>query len=490
MISTHVEPAIHDRIRELEKEVLQLREREAVLIESEERLRHLFNGARDAIFITDANADFVDVNDGATSLTGYSKQELNGMSFKHLHDSQDLMTLQKTFEKIVKGDAVTFETKIRRKDGSHVDIECSNRRILVQDIPYVHMVARDVTERKQAEALLLESEARYRTLFEKNPIETIIVDQEGRVSRYNLAKKRAGGRLPDIGDIMYRDYARRHEIDMYQEMMACIRSGKSKDFPELKYYDRFLRINISPFPGGAIITSIDITDHKRVEEALRLSEARFRAAFQTSPDAIQIIRKSDGLYIDVNEGFTELTGYSRVEVLNRSTGQFNIWDNPGDLEKFTEMLDKQGYVRNMEAKFRVKEGPARVGLMSARIMIWNNEPHILSVTRDIDDLKKAEEEVRKMEEDRKQNERLQIILETAGAVCHELNQPLMAISGYSELILMGLGKDDPLYDKNVKILEQISRMGEITGKLMGITKYRTKTCGRGGKIIDIDRASQ
>jgi PAS domain S-box-containing protein len=289
---------------------------------------------------------------------------------------------------------------------------------------------------------------------------------------------------------MYRDYARRHEIDMYQEMMASIRNGMSKDFPELKYYDRFLRINISPFPGGAIITSIDITDHKRVEEALRLSEARFRAAFETSPDAVQIIRKRDGMYIDVNEGFSELTGYSRQEVLNRSTSEFNIWNDPEDLQKFTEMLDKQGYVRNMEAKFRVKGAPASIGLMSARIMVWNNEPHILSVTRNIDDLRKAEKEVRKMEEDGKQNERLQIILETAGAVCHELNQPLMAISGYSELILMGLSEDDPLYDKNLKILEQISRMGEITGKLMGITKYRTKAFGRGGKIIDIDRASQ
>ncbi len=488
--STHSEKAMEDHIKELEKEISHLRKKEAALVESENRLRHLFNGAQDAIFIIDKDANFVDVNRGASLLTGYSKQELNKMSVNNLHNSEDLTLIQKTFKQIMKGKPITFETKIRCKNGSQVDVECSNRRILVQDTPYVHMVARDITQRKEAEALLLESEAKYRTLFEKNPIETIIVDQEGRVSRYNLAKKKSGLRLPNIGDIMYRDYASRHEIDMHREMMTCIQSGESKYFPELKYYDRFLRINISPFPGGAIITSIDITDHKRVDEALRLSEARFRGAFETSPDAVQIIRKSDGIYIDVNEGFTELTGYSREEVLNRSTREFNIWENPEDMEIFTQMLDKQGYVRNMEIKFQVKDGPARVGLTSARIMVWNNEPHILSVTRDIDDLKKAEEEVRKMEEERKQKERLQIILETAGAVCHELNQPLMAISGYSELMLMGMTKDDPLYDKNVKILEQVNRMGEITGKLMGITKYRTKSFGRGGKIIDIDRASQ
>jgi len=490
MESVHDASALTDRIKELEKEVADLRKFESARKESEERLRHLFNGARDAIFIADPAANVVDCNDAATILTGFSKQELTGLSIKSLHHPDGFDAFEIFFNQILNGDPVTFEAKIRKKDGASVDIECSNRRILVQGIPYVHMVVRDVTERKRAETLLQESEQRYRTLFEKNPIETIIVDQQGRVSRYNLAKRRSGGRLPNIGEIMYKDYAQRHEIDMYKELMSCIRTGESKDFPELKYYDRFLRINISPFPGGAIITSIDITDHKRVEEALRLSEARLRTAFETSPDAIQVIRAGDGAYVDVNEGFTELTGYSREEVLNKSVHELCFWDNPTDLEKFNALLNTQGYVRNMEAKFRLKDRQVRFGLMSARIMIWNSEPHILCVIRDIGDLKKAEEEVRKMEEDRKQKERLQIILETAGAVCHELNQPLMAISGYSELILMGLKKEDPLYEKNAKILEQVSRMGEITGKLMGITKYKTKTFGRGGKIIDIDQASQ
>ena len=135
MLKPHSESVIDDRIRELEKEVVHLREKEAVLIESEKRLRHLFDGARDAIFITDTKANVVDVNDGATSLTGYSKQELNGMSIKDLHAGEDLTALINIFDMITKGEAVTFEMIIRRKDGSHVDIECSNRRILVQEVP-------------------------------------------------------------------------------------------------------------------------------------------------------------------------------------------------------------------------------------------------------------------------------------------------------------------------------------------------------------------
>ena len=98
---------------------------------------------------------------------------------------------------------------------------------------------------------------------------------------------------------------------------------------------------------------------------------------------------SDGTYIDINDGFTEMTGYSREDVVNRSSSDISIWNNPDDRDKFMDALKKQSHVRNMESGFRLKNGTVKTGLMSARIMIWNGEPHILSVIRDIDDLKKA-----------------------------------------------------------------------------------------------------
>ena len=482
--------ALEKRILELEEEIVQLKNRKNALKTSEQRLRSLFNGSRDAVFISDIRGNLADFNDAAKTLTGYSGEELSDISLPDFFLENQQASLKRMMHRIKPGEVFTYELELLRKDGSRADIEMNSQCTTVQDIPFILSAVRDITERKQMEISLLESEERYRTLFEKNPIETIIVDNNGQVSRYNLAKKRSGTRPPNIGDVMYKDYAGNHEIDMYEELLECIRTGESKDFPELKYRDRFLRINISPFPGGAIITSVDITGYKRAEEALRLSEERFRTAFETSPDAIRINRMADGAYIDINEGFMEMTGYSREDVIHRSSSEISIWDDPDDRKEFLDTLKKPGHVRNMEAAFRLKDGTIKTGLMSARIMMWNSEPHILSVIRDIDDLRKAEAHLKKMEEDRKQKERLQIIIETVGAVCHELNQPLMAISGYSEIILMMLSKEDPLYDKNLKILEQVSRMGEITGKLMGITKYRTKSFGRGSKIIDIDKASE
>ncbi|PIE64273.1 MAG: hypothetical protein CSA26_08965 [Desulfobacterales bacterium] len=93
------------------------------------------------------------------------------------------------------------------------------------------------------------------------------------------------------------------------------------------------------------------------------------------------------------------------------------------------------------------------------------------------------------ETERFYRERLQAALETAGAVCHELNQPMMAISGHSELLMATTDPSDPIYNKLAKIKGQVQRMSAITSKLMGITRYETKNYAQGERIVDLDKSS-
>ena len=109
MLKTDTQWELEDRVKALEKEVLYLKEKAVILKESEERLRYLFNGARDAIFIANSDAHFVDFNDAATVLTGYSKQELSGMSIEDLHDKKELNTFKTLFNQVMAGEAATFE---------------------------------------------------------------------------------------------------------------------------------------------------------------------------------------------------------------------------------------------------------------------------------------------------------------------------------------------------------------------------------------------
>lgn len=126
-----------------------------------------------------------------------------------------------------------------------------------------------INKYRLAQKSLREGEERYRTLFEYNPIETITVDHDARVTGYNLAKTNSGDKVPEIGNIMYKDYAGKHDINMYNELMECIKSNISKEFPEQKYNGNFLFIRIAPFSKGAIITAIDITKQKQLQAQLQ-----------------------------------------------------------------------------------------------------------------------------------------------------------------------------------------------------------------------------
>ncbi|MGE0084942.1 MAG: PAS domain S-box protein [Desulfococcaceae bacterium] len=146
------------------------------------------------------------------------------------------------------------------------------------------------------------------------------------------------------------------------------------------------------FPHGEIIYAAarDITDHIRIEESLKQSEEKFRMAFRTSPDAINLNRASDGVYNEINEGFTKIMGYTREECIGKASLDLRIWENPEDRERLLAMLKKQGLVENMEAGFRRKDGNIRIGLMSACLLHINGEKIILSITRDITEYKKTQ----------------------------------------------------------------------------------------------------
>jgi transcriptional regulator with PAS, ATPase and Fis domain len=122
-------------------------------------------------------------------------------------------------------------------------------------------------EKKYRENLdeLSRKEAFNFALFQYNPAAIVVVDREGRVVKSNAAKKRAGERLPNIGDIMYKDYASHHLIDMNAELMEAMATGATRRFDEQPYNDKILSITIAPFPQGAIIISEDITEQKNTE---------------------------------------------------------------------------------------------------------------------------------------------------------------------------------------------------------------------------------
>ena len=158
----------------------------------------------------------------------------------------------------------------------------------------------------------------------------------------------------------------------------------------------------------------DVTQQKLVEKALRESEERFRTAYQTIPDPVTIIRAEDGRCIDINEGFTATTGWTREDVIGKTAKDINIWHNPKDHETFIEGISKDGQIKNLEAKFRLKNNNIISGLFSAKLLMLDEKPHILSITRDISELKKAQQEKEDLEIRLRQTQKMEAIGTLAG----------------------------------------------------------------------------
>jgi len=137
------------------------------------------------------------------------------------------------------------------------------------------------------------------------------------------------------------------------------------------------------------------------------------------------------MYIDINEGFTQITGYSREEVVGKTSLELDIWADSGDRQRLVDGLKRDGYVTNLESRFRLKDGSIRDGLMSAKILNLEGKPHILSITRDITELKRTEHALLQSEEQlRASLGEKEILLKE---IHHRVKNNLQVISGLLDL---------------------------------------------------------
>ncbi|MFZ5570136.1 MAG: PAS domain-containing hybrid sensor histidine kinase/response regulator [Thermodesulfobacteriota bacterium] len=296
----------------------------------------------------------------------------------------------------------------------------------------------EIRDRRRVEEALRKSEERYRALFEHNPIGAIIVDQNARVIGYNLAKSETDSRVPKIGDIMYQDYAGKHRIDMLAELKDCIRSGIPKEFPELQYNDTFLHIRISPISGGAIITSIDITDRKKVEEALRESEKRYRDLVETIPHGIQEI-DLEGRITFANSALEKILGYRKNALIGRSI--LDVMAVPMKRGEMLRLLKKMAEDESLPIPYFLKcrkPNGADVDIKADWNYKCNPSGKVIGFTGVITDITnqlRAEEEKEKLESRLRYAHKMEAIGTLAGGIAHDFNNILGSILLNTELAL-------------------------------------------------------
>ncbi|MCF8076425.1 MAG: response regulator [Desulfotignum sp.] len=208
----------------------------------------------------------------------------------------------------------------------------------------------------------------------------------------------------------------------------------------------------------------------KIEKELQESEEKFRLAFHTSPDSINLNRLEDGVYIDINDGFTKLMGYTRQDVVGKSSLALNIWANPEDRQRLVAGLKEHGIVENLEAEFTDKNGQNKTALMSARILRINDEDLILSITRDITERKQAEAEREKLHAQLNQAQKMESVGRLAGGVAHDFNNMLGVILGHAELALLQADEHHELHDDLKEIQKAAKRSADITKQLLAFAR--------------------
>jgi PAS domain S-box-containing protein len=191
----------------------------------------------------------------------------------------------------------------------------------------------------------------------------------------------------------------------------------------------------------------EIEDKNRIEKVLRESEEKYKATFLTSPDSINI-HTTDGVYVDINEGFTKISGYTRDDVIGKSSFEVDIWTKHKDREYLISELKSKGECNNLESVFRCKNGETVIGLMSAKIIHLDEVAHILTITRDITKQKEREKLILKTILDTEERERKRF--------AEDLHDELGPFLSGIKLYIKELGYQDVSYEQRLSIIEYLN----------------------------------
>jgi PAS domain S-box-containing protein len=481
----------------LQREINERKKTEAALRASEERFRALVETTSDWVWEIDPRAVFTYASPKVKSLLGYEPDEVVGKKLCDFMPPDEAQGLAKLTDAII-GSCEPFaglENTNLCKDGRKVVLETSGVPIFGAEGSLLSYrgIARDITDRKQAEESVRESEKKYRTILESMEDAYFELALSGEMIFFNHAAHRTLKYPPDeLLGMNYRRYSQPETADrmskVFYEIYRTGRTAKVADFEIITRDGVVITLEMSASlmrdqkgqPVGFRCLARDITERKRADEALRESEEKYRSLASTE-DSMYLI-DPDCRYLFVNEKHLQRLGISQEEVITRSYAELHSEEDTIAFTKSVQKVFETGEFLLGEHRSQ-KDNKYFLRTFTPVRGPEGRTTAVTVVSKDITERKQAEAERLQLEHRLNRAEKMEALGTLAGGVAHDLNNVLGVLVGYSELLLERLPEGNLLRSYASGILQSSERGATIIQDLL--------TLGRRGvavsEVVNLNR---
>jgi len=471
------------------KDITQRKKLEEALKESEQWYRHVFDNAPFGIGFASVEGKVINLNKAMETITGYSAEEFGKINLADTYvNKTDRDVLLNEIRQ--RGGVVDYSVQLRRKDGTPYDALLSVRLTTIGDREFVQTICHDVTERKKAEEALRESEERYRSLVELSP-DAIFVASEGKHVFVNSAGlKLFGAWNPDqiigkpVMDFIQPDFREIVAERMRKSMeTGIVPPAVEEKFLRLDGTEIDVEVRAAPliYQGKPAMQAVvsDISERKRAEESLRLSEQNFRDSIENSPLGIRIVNE-DGKTLYANRALLAIFGYSSLEEMEAVPRRQRY--TPESYNEHGERIKKRKRGEETPSNYEIsivrKDGQNRYLAVSRGEVWWNGEKQFQVLYQDITERKASEEEY-------------QAIIRTtidgfwqADMQGHflDVNEAYCQLTGYRRDDLLNMSISDvEAIEKPEETVKRIRKIKEV-----GYDRFETHHRRKDGEIVDVE----
>ncbi len=304
----------------------------------------------------------------------------------------------------------------------------------------------DISETKQTEEALRLSEGKFASVFAQCPDILVIASLvDGAVLEANTAFVDQIG-FP-VADIIGRTPT---ELDIWgipgigPGILERLQKGsiRNLEMPFRRKDGRMFSglVSAEPFDldstPAVVVVVRDITQLKQAQQELQMSEEKFAKSFHSSPDGLLITRQRDGMLVEVNEGFSRITGHESSTSLDQSVIDLGIWANLDERSKLLEQLNREGFVRDFRSHIRHKDGQIRLCEISSRPLLIGGEACMLTIARDITERHQMQEKLQLAATVFESTAEGVLITDTRQRI-NAVNRAFSEITGYSEQEALG-----------------------------------------------------